>query len=465
MSWLWTAEAMIEAMEGRPVGSLPQGITGISIDSRTLAAGDAFFAIKGDRFDGHDFVSGAIINGAALLVVSEAKLPALGRLTVPLIVVDDVLAALGRLGEAARARSEAKIVAVTGSVGKTTTKAMLAQALRPSGTVHAANASFNNHWGVPLTLARMPAEAKFGVFEIGMNHAGEIRPLVKMVRPHVAVVTTVVAAHLGHFKNLGEIAAAKAEIFEGLEPGGAALLNRDNEKFSALKKRAEACGVKHILSFGGHKQADFRRLDVTLHADRSEMRVKIGDDALDVTIGAPGRHIVDNAVAVLGAVSLLGGDVEAAARTLAGATAQKGRGARHVLQHPDGPFLLIDDSYNANPASMRAALAVLAAVPVGKGGKRIAALGDMLELGRFSAKLHAELAGPVAAAGVDRLYLVGDEMAALAEAVPENLPVKRFADAVSLADALKAEVGPGDAVVVKSSLGLGFGRVVAALLD
>jgi UDP-N-acetylmuramoyl-tripeptide--D-alanyl-D-alanine ligase len=195
------------------------------------------------------------------------------------------------------------------------------------------------------------------------------------------------------------------------------------------------------------------------------MRVKIGDNALDVTIGAPGRHIVDNALAVLGAVSLAGGDVSAAAGVLAGAAAQKGRGARHMLGHPDGPFLLIDDSYNANPASMRAALAVLAAAPVGEGGRRIAALGDMLELGRFSAKLHAGLAGAVVAAGVDKLYLAGDEMAALAGALPESLPVKRFADAVSLADALKAEVGPGDAVVVKSSLGLGLGRVVTALLE
>ncbi len=216
MSWLWTTADMIAAMGGRPIGSLPAGITGISIDSRTIAPGEAFFAIKGDRVDGHDYATTAMANGAALLVVAEAKLPAMGRITTPMIVVDDVLAALGRLAVAARARTDAKIVGVTGSVGKTTTKEMLRTLLAPSGKVHTAVASFNNHWGVPLTLARMPADTDYGVFEIGMNHPNEIRPLVKMVRPHVAIITTIAAAHLGHFNSLEEIASAKAEIFEGL---------------------------------------------------------------------------------------------------------------------------------------------------------------------------------------------------------------------------------------------------------
>ena len=464
MNWLWTAKEMAEAMGGRPLGTLPDGVTGISIDTRTLAPGEAFFAIRGERFDGHEFASAAVAAGAGLLVVSEARLPALGGLTVPFIVVDDVLEALCRLAVAARARSDAEIIAVTGSVGKTTTKAMLARALAPSGTVHAAVASFNNHWGVPLTLARMPADTRFGVFEIGMNHAGEIRPLVKMVRPHVAIVTTIAAAHLGHFRNLDEIAAAKAEIFEGVEPGGAAVLNRDNEKFETLAKVAAGCGVRRIYGFGEHAESDFRLLGSTLHADRTEGRIGIGGREIDVTVGAPGRHILLNALAALGAVSLTGADLDQAAAALAAISAAKGRGERHRLRCGDGEFLLIDESYNANPASMRAALDLLAAAPVGEGGRRIAVLGDMLELGSFSPDLHAELAGPVKAAGVDRLYLGGPEMAALAAALPKDFPVQSFEGADALAEALKNEASPGDVIVVKSSLGLRFGRVVEALL-
>ncbi|MEK1853917.1 MAG: Mur ligase family protein, partial [Phyllobacterium sp.] len=220
MSLLWTSDAMIEAMNGRPVGKLPDGITGISIDTRTLRKGEAFFAIKGDALDGHDFATAAVAAGAALLVVSEAKLPALGKLKAPMIVVDDVLMAMTRLGVASRQRSHAQIIAVTGSVGKTTTKEALRHVLSNAGKVHASVASFNNHWGVPLTLARMAEDTDYGVFEIGMNHADEIRPLVKMVRPHVALITLIAPAHLGHFKNLQEIATAKGEIYEGLVPGG-----------------------------------------------------------------------------------------------------------------------------------------------------------------------------------------------------------------------------------------------------
>ena len=465
MDWLWLADDMVRAMEGRPVGSLPKGVSGLSIDSRSVGSGEAFFAIRGDRFDGHDFTSAAIANGASLLVVSEEKLPALGAVGVPMIVVDDVLAALGRLGVAARARSDAKIVAITGSVGKTTTKAMLAHALATGGAVHSAVASFNNHWGVPLTLARMPAKAEFGVFEIGMNHPGEIRPLVKMVRPHVAIVTTIAAAHLGYFSDLDEIAAAKAEIFEGIEPGGAAILNRDNEKYDLLRSAAAGCGVERIFSFGADPAADFRLLGVELKPDRSDMRVSLLGEVLELTVGAPGRHIVDNALAVLGAVRLVGCDPGKAATALAALPMQKGRGERHRLRVGDGTVELIDESYNANPASMRAALALLAqASPVGD-GRRIAVLGDMLELGRFSEQLHAGLCEPVDSADVDGLYLAGAEMAALAGAVSSRVAVKSFDDAVPLADELVRDLRAGDVVMVKSSLGLGFARVIKALLE
>jgi UDP-N-acetylmuramoyl-tripeptide--D-alanyl-D-alanine ligase len=465
VTWLWSTADMVAAMGGRPVGSLPAGITGISIDSRSLTPGEAFFAIKGDRVDGHDYATYAVANGAALLVVSEAKLPALGRLTVPMIVVEDVLAALGKLAAAARARSRAQIVAVTGSVGKTTTKEMLRHVLAPSGKAHAAVASFNNHWGVPLTLARMPEDTVFGVFEIGMNHPDEIRPLVKMVRPHVAIITTIAAAHLGHFKNLEEIAAAKAEIFEGLEPGGAALLNRDNKQFSFLDQKAQEVGVPNVLTFGQHAKADFRLADFEGTADGSTIWAVLGAETVEVHIGAPGRHIAENAMAALAVVALFGADMEAAKQALAALRPVKGRGERHVLTIGDGSLTLIDESYNANPASMRAGIALLAATAPQGAGRRIAVMGDMLEMGTFSARVHEELAGPLLAAGIEHVWLAGAEMAALRDALPDSVSVEYRPTTAELVEHVIHSVVPGDVLMVKSSLGIGFGKIVSALID
>jgi UDP-N-acetylmuramoyl-tripeptide--D-alanyl-D-alanine ligase len=465
MSLLWTAQEMIEAMDGRPVGALPQGVTGISIDSRSVGEGDAFFAIKGDRFDGHDFASVAVANGASLLVVAESKLPALGRLTAPMIVVNDVLAALEDLGRASRARSEAKIIAVTGSVGKTSSKEMLRQALEPSGAVHASVASFNNHWGVPLTLARMPASTAFGVFEIGMNHPDEIRPLVKMVRPHIAIITTIAAAHLGNFKNLTEIAAAKSEIMEGLVEDGHVLLNRDNEKYGWLKKRAGELGVAHVHSFGENAKADYRLLKCKLLPDCSTITARIGAEDVAAKIGAPGRHQVQNALAVFGAVQLAGGNLAKAVHALSRLSAEKGRGARHELKIDGGSFVLIDESYNANPASMRAALELMRDTPVRLRGRRIAVLGDMLEMGRFSEQVHRELAAPVREAGADLACLAGPEMRALRDELGTTIETVYRDEAPELAEYLRTVLRDGDVVMVKSSLGIGFGRIVKALLD
>ena len=467
MSMLWTTDNLVEAMNGRPVGDMPKGITGISIDTRTLNPGDAFFAIKGDKFDGHNFASSAMANGAGLLVVAEAKLPAMGRLalSVPMIVVDDVLEALGKLGRAARARSQARIIAVTGSVGKTTTKEMLRHVLAPCGEVHAAKASLNNHWGVPLTLARLPETAAFGVFEIGMNHPDEIRPLVKMVRPHVAMITTVAAAHLGNFKSLGEIAMAKAEIMEGLEEGGYLLLNRDNEKYGALKKRADELGIGHVRSFGEHKQATIRLMSVKLEADHSDITARLNARDIALTIGAPGRHIVQNALAALGAAWFAGADMAEVARAFASFSAEKGRGARHLLEMHDGAVTLIDESYNANPASMRAALSLLQSTVPGEGGRRIAVLGDMLEMGKFSEKVHRDLKPAIIEAGADIVCLAGDEMRHLAEELGSEREVIYRENAEELADWLKANIRAGDAVMVKSSFGIGFGKIVAALIE
>ncbi|TIT14485.1 MAG: UDP-N-acetylmuramoylalanyl-D-glutamyl-2,6-diaminopimelate--D-alanyl-D-alanine ligase [Mesorhizobium sp.] len=464
MNLLWTSEALVEAMEGRPIGSLPEGITGISIDSRSLEPGSAFFAIKGEAMDGHDFATAAVKAGAAVLVVAEGKLPSLGRLTAPMIVVQDVLVALEKLGVAARARSKARIIAVTGSAGKTTTKEALRHVLSAVGKVHASAQSFNNHWGVPLTLARMPQDCDFAILEIGMNHPGEIRPLVRMVRPHVAIVTMIAAAHLGFFKNLDEIARAKAEIFEGLEPDGAALLNRDDQRWKLLEKMAKEAGVEHVFGFGENARSTFRLTGCDLYAGHSDITAKIGKQDVAARVGAPGRHMVQNVLAVLGAAKLVGADLDKVAAALADLSPERGRGRRHVLHHPNGPITLIDESYNANPASMAAAMALLNATPVSGEGRRIAVLGDMLELGGHSAKLHAALAELIVGTGTRNVFLGGPEMQALAEVLPADVQTEYRAGVEELKPIVIAALRPGDVVMVKSSKGIGFSKLVEALL-
>ncbi|MCO6392243.1 UDP-N-acetylmuramoylalanyl-D-glutamyl-2,6-diaminopimelate--D-alanyl-D-alanine ligase [Aliihoeflea aestuarii] len=465
MSPLWTGTDLVAAMAGRPVGSMPQGITGISIDSRTLRPGEAFFAIKGDQFDGHDFATAAIKAGASLLVVQENKLPALGRLNTPMIVVPDVLEALVATGIAARTRSKAKIIAVTGSAGKTSTKEGLRTALSAVGTVHASDKSFNNHWGVPLTLARMPAETDYAVFEIGMNHPGEIRPLVKMVRPHIAIVTMIAAAHLGFFKDVEEIATAKAEIFESVEPGGHALLNRDDAHFKQLEKAARDAGVDNVWGFGEHSRATFKLVKTKMFADGAAFTAKMAGEDLVAKIRAPGRHMVQNAIAVLAASYLAGADMARVSHALADMRPEEGRGARHRLQHSQGAFVLIDESYNANPASIRAAMDVLQATDVNGHGRRIAVLGDMLELGVHSQALHAELAETIDPAATGVVLLVGPEMKALAEALPDTMRVEHRETVGELQPVLTGLVRAGDVVMIKASKSIGASRLVTALRD
>lgn len=464
MSSLWLADELIEAMGGRPIGTMPKAVTGISIDSRSLKPGDAFFAIRGEAMDGHDFATAAIKAGAGLLVVAEGKLPGLGRLTAPMIVVPDVLAALEKAGIAARSRSKAKIIAITGSAGKTSTKEALRHALSSVGKVHASDRSFNNHWGVPLTLARMPADCDYAVFEIGMNHEGEIRPLVKLVRPHVAVVTLIAAAHLGHFETLDDIARAKAEIFEGVEPNGAALINRDDPHWALLAKLAKAAGVEKVLGFGEHARATYRLTNLALHPDHSLISARIGGADVAARIGAPGRHVVQNVLAVLGAAHLAGADVTKVALSLADLDAEAGRGKRHILKHPKGQITLIDESYNANPASMKAAMALLDAAPVTGEGRRIAVLGDMLELGSHSAKLHSALAELIAGTRTDLILLAGPEMKSLADAMPDSVPMEYRAGVEDLKPVLIGAIRPGDVVMIKSSKGIGFSKLVDALI-
>ena len=462
MSALWTLDAMVAAMGAETSGALPADVPGLSIDSRSIAKGEAFFAIKGDNRDGHDFVEAALKSGAGLAVVAHDQRQRFSA-DAPLLVVDDVLEALRELARAARARSHAKVIAVTGSVGKTSTKEGLRLALSADGETHASAASYNNHWGVPLSLARCPASAKYGVFEIGMNHAGEITPLVKLVRPHVAIITAIAPVHLQYFGSLQKIAEAKAEIFCGLEPGGGAVLNRDNRQYAQLAKAAAAAGVARIVSFGEHAKADARLTRHSLHADVSTVQARILGQDVTYKIGAPGKHLVLNSLAVLAAAALVGADLALAALALNNLKPAAGRGTRITLRMPGGSALLIDESYNANPASMAAAIALLGQAPVGKNGRRVAVLGDMLELGAQGAALHRALIEPIEAAGVDLVFCSGPLMHALWQALPSGVRGGYAETAAALQPAVLAAIRAGDAVMVKGSLGSKMGPIVKAM--
>ncbi len=461
MSALWTLDAMAAAMRAERAGTLPADVSGISIDSRTLGKGDAFFAINGENRDGHEFVDGALKAGAGLAVVASDQR---GRFPdAPLLIVPDALEALRDLARAARARMHARVVAVTGSVGKTGTKEALRLALSADGETHASIASYNNHWGVPLSLARCPADAKYAVFEIGMNHAGEITPLTRLVRPHVAIVTGIEPVHLEYFGSLEKIADAKAEIFVGVEPGGAVILNRDNAQYPRLAAAAKAAHIERLVSFGEQAAADARLLRVSLHADCSTVEAHILGQTVTYKLGAPGRHLVLNSLAVLAAVSLVGADLALAALALNNLKPASGRGTRTVLTVPGGNALLIDESYNANPASMRAAIALLGQASIGKRGRRVAVLGDMLELGPTAAELHRALADAIETAGIDLVFCSGPLMRALWEALPSRARGGYAETAAGLQPTVLDAIRAGDAVMVKGSLGSKMGPIVRAL--
>jgi len=440
----------------------PEGpIFGISIDSRTVQKDDLFFAILGDQLDGHEYVAKALDAGARAAVVSR---PVAGVCETKLLSVKDTLAALNRLGVAARSRTRAKVIAITGSVGKTGTKEALRLGLEKSGQTHAAVASFNNHWGVPLTLARCPERTDFGIFEIGMNHAGEITPLVKMVRPHIVIITNVAPVHLEYFNSLDDIAAAKAEIFNGLEPGGTAILNRDNKYFDYLATAALDAGAATIIAVGEHEQAHVRLVRCELEADRSTVDVDMMGQSLSYEIGAAGKHLVLNSLAVLAAVKQAGGDVNAAATALQDWTAASGRGARHFLTVKGKSALLIDETFNANPTSMRAAFGVLASAEPQGEGRKIVVLGDMLELGDMSKEAHRDLLKPLLEADVDQVFAAGPYMKFLWDDVPDKLRGAYAPEAHSLKENLVAAVQPGDVVMIKGSKGSKMDPLVDALL-
>ena len=458
---LWTSGSAIMATGGRC--GVDWRADGITINSREVNSGDLFVAIKGPRFDGHDFTADALAAGASAAVV-DRRPDTLGD-EAPLLEVLDTTKALEDLGRAARERTAAKIIAVTGSVGKTGTKEALRFVLEDQAPSVASLGSFNNHWGVPLSLSRMPADSAFGVFEIGMNHPGEITPLTKMVRPHVAVITNVEQVHSEHFDSLEAIADAKAEIFTGLVEGGVGVLNRDNDQFDRLYAAALSAGAKTIIGFGVHAQAQVRAIDIRTDCEGSDVMAVINGREISYRLGVPGRHWVMNSLAVLAAVDAAEGDVDAAAKELAGMCGLKGRGRRHSVAIPGGNFIVIDESYNASPVSMQATIEVLGRMQPEGQGRRIAVLGDMLELGDQSATHHAALADFLIAEKIDLVFAAGQYMDALWDVLPESLRGGSAPTTQGLLDQVLGAVRPGDVLVVKGSAGSNTGPIVAALLD
>ena len=452
---LWTAAEAEAATGGR--ASRDFAASGVSIDTRSLVSGDLFIALKGAR-DGHGFVADAFAKQAAAAVVS-APPPGVAA-DAPLVTVADTLEGLRGLGRAGRARARATVIGITGSVGKTSTKEALAAVLGAQGQTHAAPASYNNHLGVPLTLARLPPEARYAVIEIGMNHPGEISPLARLARPHVVVITTVEPVHIEFFPDEEAIAEEKASIMDGLEPSGAAVLNRDNRHFTRLETAARSRGIERVITFGSDPEADVRLLSWEPLGWQARVRIALFGRELAATLASPGLHAARNACAVLAAAHAAGADACAALPVLAAIGPAGGRGRRRPIPLPDGEAILLDDSYNASPPSVRAALSVLAAVPA---RRRIAVLGDMLELGERAEAEHQALAGPVAEAGVDLVFTCGPLMRALHEALPASLRAAHAPDSAALLPLVRASLKSGDVVLVKGSLGSRMMPLAAAL--
>ncbi|MDZ7588767.1 MAG: UDP-N-acetylmuramoyl-tripeptide--D-alanyl-D-alanine ligase [Parasphingorhabdus sp.] len=454
MTALWTAKALAAATGGEAIGDFI--VDGVAFDSREVGPGDLFVALKGEQSDGHRFVDNAVAAGAAAAVVSSP-------IATPHLLVADTTQALNDIAIAARARVDAKIIGVTGSVGKTGTKEALYAALNRAshGHAHRSVKSYNNHVGVPLSLSRMPADTAFGVFEMGMNHAGELSALTQLVKPDVAIITAIAPAHIEYLGSIEAIADAKAEIFEGLMPGGTAIIPADSPQYLQLRKAA-ARFTDNIVAFGFDASADVRAVDIVpALGGGSLVTAEIGPSKLCFTVAEPGRHWVSNALAILAAVDAAGSDLASAGLALAELQGIAGRGARHDIVLADGgTALLIDESYNANPVSMAAALDQLAQQPAK--GRRIAILGAMGELGDHAERYHHELGEQLAKSNIDLAILVGDNMRWAAEA-SHPVETQLCSDTAAALAELQAELGAGDVVLIKGSNYLGLGRIVEAL--
>lgn len=458
---LWQAEDVVRAVRGRCLHEQTWKAQGVSIDSRTVAAGDLFIALQGPVHDGHDHVAAAFAAGAAAAIVSRQ--PAQTPPDTPLVFVDDTLAALQELGRAGRARARGKIIAVTGSVGKTSTKEMLRLALGAVGKTYANIGSYNNHWGAPLSLACLPPDADYGVFELGMNHAGELAALSALAQPDIAIITTIEAVHLEFFASTEAIADAKAEIFQGMNEGGVAILNRDNRHYAQLANAAKSRGLKKILSFACKAKADAQLIDCALTTEGSAVNATIMGYNIHYSVGAPGMHLVHNSLAALLAATVASGKRDECAVALSHYKPPKGRGVATHIVLDGGEFTLIDESYNASPASVHAAIRVLAnAAPLHK-GRRILVLGDMRELGATSPALHAELAPAIAEAKIDCVFCCGEMMRYLFDALPAPLRGAYAADSAALAALVAREMRPDDIVTVKGSNSMKLSLVIDAL--
>ncbi len=457
---LWSA---VEAARATGGNANSQWVANdISIDSRGGEPGALFIALRGESRDGHAFAADALARGAvAAMVDHQPEGLAAGA---PLLQVGDTLAGLNALAVAARSRCAARIVGITGSAGKTGAKEMLLAAFSRQARAHASAASYNNQWGVPLSLSRMPRDTQFAAFEIGMNHAGEITPLTKLVRPDAAIITTIAPAHIGHFKSVADIAEAKAEIFLGLRPDGVAIINRDNEYFDLLASRARDAGVKNIVGFGKSTQATARLIKAVHHSDCSCISAQIGGQPITYKIGFPGDHWAMNSLAVLAAVIAVGGDLALAALALGELTPLAGRGRRYQLPIADGSFTLIDESYNANPGSMHAALKSLASQSIQGRGRRIAVLGDMGELGEETARYHRDLAPDITGGDIHLTFTTGTHTQELVQMLPIESRGGHAPNAGALGELLLLSLRPGDVVMVKGSNYTGMGAVVKALL-
>ncbi|MFZ4689302.1 MAG: UDP-N-acetylmuramoyl-tripeptide--D-alanyl-D-alanine ligase [Polymorphobacter sp.] len=457
MTALWTAADIAAATGGTAQGDF--AASGVTFDSREVIGGELFIALQGEATDGHRFLPQAIARGAAGLLVSE---PA----DHPHVRVADTTAALYDLARAARDRSAALRIGVTGSVGKTGVKEALKLALArfAPDAVHASVKSYNNHTGVPLSLARMPADSRFGVFEMGMNHAGELTALTALVRPHIAIITWVASAHREFFDSEADIADAKGEIFSGLQPGGTAIIPYDNIHRDRLLGHARGHAA-NIVTFGLEPGADVVAESFALHPDCSCVTARVGDHRLTFKVGMAGRHWVGNALAVLAAVHAAGGDLALAGLALGELSDLPGRGQRLRVATDTGPAIVIDESYNANPASMAAALAVLGEITPAGQGRRLALLGGMRELGSLSDQFHAELAPYVVTAGVSCIIVVGNEMKPLAAALARRVDVRHVADAPAAQTEIDRLLGADDVLLVKGSNSLRLGDVVASLRE
>ncbi|KPF66015.1 UDP-N-acetylmuramoylalanyl-D-glutamyl-2, 6-diaminopimelate--D-alanyl-D-alanine ligase [Bosea sp. AAP35] len=459
---LWSGDELVAALVARIEGAVPAAITGISIDTRTLEPGDAFFAITGEARNGHDFVKAALEKGAALAVVDEAHAAQFSGQGA-LAIVPDVLKAMELAGSARRAELKGGVVAVTGSVGKTGTKDALRLVLSRQGKTHAPVASYNNHWGVPLTLCRTPRDVDYAVYEIGMNHPGEILPLARLVRPQVALITTIQPVHLAAFDSLEGIAEEKAGVFWELEPGGTAIVNADIPQADLLERIAKSGPAGQVIRFGESLDADVRLISCALRSDVSTVDAVVMGQPVTYRLGSPGKHIVLNSLAVLAAIKALGADLALAALALGDLRPPAGRGAQQRLEAPGGIFTLIDESYNGNPASMRAAIENLGRIPVAGRGRRIAVLGDMLELGPTGPDLHKGLHEAITANGIDAVFACGPLMRGLYDSLPSTLRGAYAAQASGLEPLVLDAIRAGDVVMVKGSLGSRMGPVVKAL--